>query len=424
MGVLGLDDTATVAFHAMAESHDAKQWAKCVAVGDAWLEARGELPALCCVWYAQSLMGVGRYNDAVPWARVAAENMPSGDVGEQIAQCAARSTYAQALGRIGHFRKARQVLKQMVAPCIEHAETKEKQGHILLATTDKWRVGWALHEQRESNATIPDGLTRWDGVSKGTVGVLHEQGIGDAVLFARWLPWVARQSGKPVVWFGPEKVLGRWMADLPNVVVGDRREGHQTPVDVAVWSMSLPFVAGCHRKALIPAPVAPYELVQKRSRYEPVPGQLRVGVCWKGAATGWHDFERSLGYDEFSPIVEPLEGVEFVNLCHDAAVPNDAPFVQRSYADIYDCGEVIAGLDVVVSVDTAVVHLAGSLKVPTLAIVPTVPDWRYAWPVGTTSPFYHSVTVCRRQRGDDRTVITDARRTLEAYVAHLNRKAA
>lgn len=414
-----LDHTTQLGTQAMAEAHDAKRWDRCVEVGDAWLEARGEMPALCAVWYAQSLMAMGRLDEAVHWAKVPAERLPSGTLGERIAQCAARSTYAQALARVGRFVKAKSVMKQMASVPVEHPETLEKQGHILLAISDKWRQGWAMHEARSHNATLPDDLPRWNGMDRGTVGVLHEQGIGDAILFARWLPELAEKMDH-VVWFGPEQVLGRWMRELPNVIVGKRGE-HRTPVDAALYAMSLPHVLGCDRPSDVPPPVAPRSLLEQRSTYSPNT-PLRVGVCWRGSPDGWHDFERSFTVEQFAPVFAPLDGVEFVNLCHDAEVPDSAPFVKRAFADVYETGQEIAGLDLVVSVDTSVVHLAGSLGVPTLCLAPTVPDWRYDWPAppkqSRRSPgtkFYPSVTVIRRQRGDDLSPVQAARAMIESF---------
>lgn len=410
---------------AMAEAHDAKAWAKCVAVGDAWLEARGVMPALCCVWYAQSLMGVGRYDEAVSWAEIAVKHLPSQTTEQRIALCAARSTYAQALARVGRFVKAKSILKQMTQAPIEHPETLEKQGHILLAISDKWKQGWAQHEARLSNTNLPEGFVRWDGVSQGRLAVLHEQGIGDAVLFARWLEEAARWTGQDVVWFGPERVLGRWMADLPGVIVGERGDV-PTPTDFAIYAMSLPHYLHCERPTQVPPAVAPRSLIEQRAAYSLTPGRMRVGVCWKGSADGWHDFERSFAALEFAPIWAELHGVEFVNLCHGAEVPADAPFVARSFTDIYQTGEEIADLDLVVTVDTSVAHIAGSLDVPTLVLAPTVPDWRYQWPArsGCGSAFYESVTVIRRQRADDLEVIQHARAMIEQFADALNQRAA
>ena len=129
------------------------------------------------------------------------------------------------------------------------------------------------------------------------------------------------------------------------------------------------------------------------------------------------DYQRSFTAEQFAPVWSALPGVEFVNLCHDAPVPDDAPFVRTAFDDVYACGEVMTGLDMVVTVDTSVAHLAGSLGVPTLVLAPTVPDWRYDWPprTGCGSPFYPTVTVMRRQRADDLSVLTHARAMIEQF---------
>ena len=81
---------------------------------------------------------------------------------------------------------------------------------------------------------------------------------------------------------------------------------------------------------------------------------------------------------------------------------------------MYETGELIASLDLVVTVDTLVAHLAGSLGVPTIVIAPTYYDWRYRWPGENGSPFYPSVSVFRQQYGDDVSVLARVRAHLTA----------
>ena len=242
----------------------------------------------------------------------------------------------------------------------------------------------------------------------------HEQGIGDAVLFAGWAPQIAKITGHPVTWYGP-KVLHRWMADIPGVVLGDwavleeNREG-----GAGVRAMSLPHVLRCNSKWDVPMPVAPVSLQDARSAFRSSP-MLTVGVCWKGSASGWHDFERSYTPEQFAPLWAPRDHVQFVNLCHNANVSYNAPFAKTEYADIYANGEAVAGCDLVITVDTSVVHIAGSLGIPTICLVPTVADWRFEWPTGHNTPFYPSVTVVRRRNIRDVSAIDTARRMLDAW---------
>jgi hypothetical protein len=72
---------------------------------------------------------------------------------------------------------------------------------------------------------------------------------------------------------------------------------------------------------------------------------------------------------------------------------------------VYETGEVLTSLDLVITVDTLIAHLAGSLGIPTIVIAPTYYDWRYRWPGEAGSPFYSSVSVFRQQFGDDVSVL-------------------
>jgi hypothetical protein len=414
-----LDATQQTALSAMAEAHDAKEWARCAAVGDAWIEVRGELPALAAAWYGQSLMATYRLEEALVWTKKAVDGLQHAD---RIAYCSALSNYGQALARAGFFRAAKSVLKQMATLSgITDGEAREKQGHVLLSITDKWATGWAMTEgrlQSPGRGLLPN-CRAWDGVTKEPVSVLHEQGIGDAILSARWLPWVAETTGHPVTWYGPS-VLHRWIRALPGVQVGSIDAAQSSPdLGASCRAMSLPHLAGVRRSADVPKPVAPPELGDKhmwcRPSYGIQPVGVRVGVCWQGSAGGWHDFERSFPVEEFAPVFAPLSGVEFVNLTHQAAVSHGAPFPSALFSDVYETAELIASLDLVVSVDTAIVHLAGSLNVPTLAIVPTVPDWRYSWPGTGQTPFYPSVTVLRKAHMLDTQVLSAARGLIAQY---------
>lgn len=408
--VTGLDRTVQTALEALAEAHDAKLWAKAAELGDAWVAARGEMPLLACVLYAQSLMGVGRYRDALPWARAASTRMPE----EETTACtAAHSCYAQALARCGDYTEARRALKRMIYVPATHPEAIEKQGHVIMATSNKWAKGWAMHETRLDGKQFPPDTTLWDGVSAGPLAVVHEQGIGDAVLFARWLTKL--EETHAVTWYGP-KLLHRWIEGMGFRIGGS--EDADLKGETIVYAMSLPHVLGCKSPLSVPRAEAPPQLMmdRQRRRFEFAREKtLRVGVCWKGATRGWHDFERSYSAEEFAPVIQDIPGVEFVNLAHDAEVPADWPFERASFGDVYDTGEVIASCDLVVSVDTSIVHLAGSLNVPTFALVPTVPDWRYEWPYSSRTPFYSSVTVCRRKHGKDQSPVRAARAMVERF---------
>lgn len=415
----GLDATSQVAIQAMLEAHDANRWADVVAVGDAWVDARGEMSVLASVWYSHGLLAVGRVEEALKWAESAQRLLPESEVNGKLA---ARMTYGQILASVGQFAKSRRVLKAVLADTAQFTagEAKEQLGYITLAITEKWTKGWAFQEARleREGRGYPSTVIPWDGKAKVPVAMLHEQGIGDAVLCARWLAEIEKITGHKPTWYGPS-LMHRWVEPVAHV--GDIN----TPLadgSHAIYALSCPHVLGISRPSEVHAPYAPPVLVRHRAPRMVNPRYLKVGLCWKGSATNMLDFERSYPADLFAPMWDAIEGVEFVNLCHDAEIPADAPFATRSFADVYDTGEVVSQLDLVVSVDTAVVHVAGSLGVPTIALLPTKLDWRYQWPFGGGTPFYPSVVAVRRQTSVDFSALIKGRQMLEDFVRAARKK--
>lgn len=415
-----LSDAEDIALTAMQEAHDSKQWKPLLEVGDAWIADKGEMPAIAATLYAEGLMVAGRVEEAVVWAGRAVKAIPKDFT---VAKIAALTTYGRALARAGDFTRARMALAKSACIYTDNAETQEKQGHILCAISDKWRKGWQLQESRlvEPSKALPPNMRQWDGKENVPVSVLHEQGIGDAVLFARWIPLIAKRTGQPVTWYGP-KILESWMDGIPGVTVGDIASiEHLNDAGAGIRAMSLPHYLQCNSKYDVPNPVAPEMLHTVRDNRAPKK-TLTVGVCWKGSANGWHDFERSYSTEQFAPVWASLNGVTFVNLCHDADIPASAPFARQKFADIYDVGLAVARCDMVVTVDTSILHIAGSLGVPTLCLTPTVADWRFAWPHGGTSPFYASVTALRRRNIRDETLPVIARGMLEQLLPAMVRQ--
>lgn len=176
--------------------------------------------------------------------------------------------------------------------------------------------------------------------------------------------------------------------------------------------MSLPYLAQCATPSDVPPPFAPDALVRARATRAAGDGTAsnpyRVGVCWTSTAANLNKKMR-FSPERFAEVWAPLNGVEFVNLAHDARVGPNALFGVRRFSDVYETGGVIASLDLVVTVDTLIAHLAGSLGAPTIVIAPTYYDWRYRWPGEHGSAFYSSVSVFRQRTGDDVSVLARVR---------------
>ena len=240
--------------------------------------------------------------------------------------------------------------------------------------------GWRDYEYRPSRTERLDGMDEceeWRGEQiDGHLVVLGEQGLGDQIMFVRYLPKAICLCGRLTLYTYPQ--MAQLMAEsFPQIsVVTSQKELESMPTPDRWLSMgSLPLVFGS-------APLmecGPYIQAHKGSR----PGGFRVGLCWRGSPDNALDQYRSMKWEEMRPLLN-VPGVEFVSLQFgesESGLPNVCGF------DMFDTAVVIKGLDLVISVDTAVAHLAGALGVPCWILLREPSDWRWGTG-GQITPLY------------------------------------
>lgn len=263
----------------------------------------------------------------------------------------------------------------------------------------------------------------WDGsaLQGKSLLVYAEQGFGDAIQFIRYVPQLARQADRVVV------ACAAALLDLFETVEGvsgvvDRR-GPLPEFDLCVASMSLPHLLGTSLENL-PARV-PY----LKAAGSPLPaahGRFKVGFVW---AAGHHhrsaaDLEsyqlRSCPLEPFVALIDHFP-IALYSLQLGAEREQLEPF--RHEPHLHDLGErirnfadtaaFVAQLDLVISIDTAVVHLCGALARPTWILLPFTPDWRWMLE-RADSPWYPTVRLFRQsEAGEWRGVFARVRRALQ-----------
>jgi Flp pilus assembly protein TadD len=268
-----------------------------------------------------------------------------------------------------------------------------------------WR--WAGHP----NLPRPIREHRWDGSplgpdrpQGGTLLVHAEQGLGDTIWMARYLPWLKERRGVTRVVLACQAELVRLLTDVPGVDLVVDAAQPLPPCDGAMMVMSLAPLFGA---GLAPLPDRfPYLAVPAGG----VPlldmggGGFRVGICWAGRPGHNEDRYRSVPAAALEPLWS-VPGVSFYSLQKGPV----ADFVGRPAAghlldavqgcvDFADTARLVASLDLVITVDTAVAHLAGALGRPVWLMVPPVPDFRWGM-VGDSSPWYPSLRLYRRSAG-------------------------
>lgn len=338
----------------------------------------------------------------------------------------ARIGRGAALAALNRHREALDEYKTVLAAEKNNADVRHNEALSLLTLGD-YRHGFDKYESRWHRAGKPRrrsfGKPLWLGeypLARKTILIPAEQGLGDTIQFARYVPQLAGAGAKVVMEVQPELVA--LMSRLPGVssVVG---RGDALPAyDVYCPAGSLPLALRTDVSS-IPANV-PYLVAQDdrvgawRDRIGHLPSP-RIAVAWSGSADHANDRNRSIALARFAPL---LAGGSFVSIQRDlrdgdaealARLPN-VTHVGDALSDFDDTAAVMALADLVIAVDTSVVHLAGAMGRPVWVLLPFQPDWRWLLD-RDDSPWYPTARLFRQPKpGDWESVIAQVKDALAA----------
>jgi hypothetical protein len=300
------------------------------------------------------------------------------------------------------------------------AELRYNHAMLLLLAGDleagfrefEWRLSHVSPKFRPRSFDVP----RWHGEPRdGRTLLIHaEQGLGDSLHFVRFVTQAAATGGPVVLQVQPP--LLEMLRDSLDVTVIARDE--PMPLfDLHVPLMSLPFELGITLET-IPAKVpylkaAPARAAEWRKKLADFSG-LKVGVVWAGSPGHRHDRLRSLPAALVLPRLA-MPGVQLFSLQKEPRA-DDCVVLERlnseivdlapSLASFADTAAAIAAMDLVISVDTAVAHLAGALGKPTWILLPHVLDWRWFYEREDT-PWYPTARLFRQTRSRDWASVLD-----------------
>lgn len=314
----------------------------------------------------------------------------------------------KAIGRndsaLGEFRKAIEVDP-------EYVEAHWNISFILLLKGE-FKEGWREYEWRLKknnwNGSIKQStaIPRWDGAPfKGKrLLVFDEQGFGDTLQFVRYLK-MAKALGGTVIFEtrGSMLELLRHLSGIDQIV--ERRSDNKPAVgcDLQIPLLSLPGLFKTMPDA-IPADI-PYiypDPLKVRSWQHQLEGAgFRIGLVWEGNTT---DPNRSCRLKQFSPLAE-VKGMQFFGLQKGEAARqvNDLPKgmvvtnMGEELNDFADTAGLLQHLDLIVTIDTAVAHLAGGMGKPVFTLIPFAADWRWLLNREDT-PWYPTMRLFRQER--------------------------
>ena len=311
---------------------------------------------------------------------------------------------------IGQYQK-------IIALQPNHISAHRNLGIALLQIGD-FKNGFAEYEWRWQSPDFAKNRSlhnfaqpRWNGedLQGRTILIYTEQGFGDAIQFIRYIPLVKSRGGRVI--FECEPALMRLFTTVEGI---DKlvEWGTQLPAfHVHTSLMSLPHLLGAGETPAstetIPAQVPYLKTVTGEmagaGETPALRGDLpiKVGIVWGCKPTHGTAHKRSCSLGEFLPLLE-LPGVAFYSLQKGPQVRELDQFQDRIISldpllhDFADTARAIAQLDLVISIDTAVAHLAGAMGKPVWILLPFAPDWRWMLK-RTDSPWYPTMRLFRQQ---------------------------
>ncbi|MCZ8143164.1 MAG: tetratricopeptide repeat protein [Acetobacteraceae bacterium] len=352
------------------------------------------------LWRSKALVLLGEPEAALAAAETARQLAPQ--------DASAHRGYGFALGHLNRVEEA--LAAYDIALTLKPNDTESLWNRALaLLVLGRFEEGWLAYECRNlrgRNVTArkyPEPL--WYGkqpIRDQRLYVYWEQGLGDTIQFARYVLLAAAAGAK--VAFSVQDPLLRLIKDFaPGVtVVGQNDEADG--FDLHAPLLTLPLAFGT-RLETIPAfengyLTAPPEDVARW--HQRLPAGRRIGLVWSGSQTHANDTNRSLALAKLLPLFQP--GDVWVSLQKEVRDRDRATLagsgildVSAELGDFADTAALISALDLVISVDTSVAHLAGALGKPTWVMLPFAPDFRWLLD-REDSPWYPSMRLFRQSR--------------------------
>lgn len=328
-----------------------------------------------------------------------------------------KSDYAEAHNNLGAALHEQGKLDEAVASYDRAIDLKSDyvDAHtnrsFALLLRENFEQGWQEYEWRlrAKNRVSPTfQQPRWDGspLNGRTILVHAEQGLGDTIQFIRYLPLVKARGGHVIFKCQPDLFrLLRGCKGFDEII--KQTPTHQSAVrfDIHIPLLSLPGIFGTTLDT-IPSDasyitVDPNLVTQWRMRLGHNE-DFKIGIVWAGNPNHNTDRSRSCSLADFAPLAD-IPGLVFYSLQKGPASieafnpPDDMKLVnlEDELNDFADTAAVIANMDLVISVDTAVAHLAGAIGKTVWTLLPFVPDWRWLQN-RDDSPWYPSMRLFRQ----------------------------
>ncbi|HVT87896.1 MAG TPA: tetratricopeptide repeat protein [Tepidisphaeraceae bacterium] len=286
---------------------------------------------------------------------------------------------------------------------------------LTLLLAERFLEGWKEYEWRfrlAGRKSMPFVGPAWNGSMESLAGktlmIGSEQGFGDAIQFARYIPIVAKHAARVVLVCQPElRILMKSVPGLSHVM----SPGDSIPkYDTHAALMSMGRLLGTTIDS-IPADVPyltadPMKRQAWRERLDQMGKTKKIGIVWGGRPTNANERHRAIDLAEFQPLVD-VPGVTLISLQKGPPAEQIKTLSWKDrlvdwtsqIIDFSDTAALLAELDLLITVETAVAHLGGALAKPVWTLIPSFPDWRWLRD-RSDSPWYSTMKLFRQsERG-------------------------
>ncbi len=352
---------------------------------------------------ANSLTAVGQTDDAIRNATRALELRPK--------YSGALSNLGMAQQHCGNADAAHECFSKALSLEPENPTYEFNLALNMLLRGD-FENGWERYEvrfrQKHVQSLTPVPTTpKWNGedLNGKSVLILPEQGLGDIIQFARYIP-LLKQRGASRIILQCQTSLQRLMRSLPGIDEVLDLQSNQPITDYWIHVMSLPRAFQTRLETIpqnVPYLSAAFEDIQAwKNRLADVGVGKRVGIVWSGSRVHAADHFRSIPLATLDPLAD-VPGIQFISLQKDRRDEPAGKLSERlidhtsHLNDLADTAALIANLDLVISVDTSIVHLAGAMNKPVWVLLHAGPDFR--WLMNREdSPWYPSAMLYRQSK--------------------------
>ena len=276
----------------------------------------------------------------------------------------------------------------------------------------------ATSERENRPRSFPQPIWRGEPLNGARILLHAEQGLGDSIQFLRYVPMVHAAGGKVIL--NVPSALARLAASVHGVDTLTIDEEIPPTFDRHCPLMSLPLAFKTTLDSIpsqTPYLTVPEDALRAAKAHIGPTQKRRIGLVWSGNPKCTEDQIRSMPLSCFEPLLD-LEGLQFFSLqlgpaaAQLAAIQKPITDLRHAINDLADTAALMTHLDMIMTVDTSMAHLAGALAKPTWVLLPSAPDWRWLMD-REDSPWYPTVRLFRQPTfGDWTSVIARVRHEL------------